>query len=241
MKIINAFWEKRNLGVDCIEVNLEQSDSIKDVQDVIIKHEKIEYQVFKIPTGNINFVKELSEKGFCFIETIFEVKLDIDKYSIPENIERFNKKITYKPISKNDLVKLEVEINKGIFNTDRVALDPEFGIDYASRRYFNWIKDENEKCNCMFEILYNDKPLGFFGLKEIGVNSYDNFLAGLYINDNSMGLGFSILSKSIEETKNRMGKHLTTHISSNNLPVIRIYTQFGFIPTNISYIMVKHV
>ena len=37
MKIVNAVWEKRNLGVDTVEITFEKKDSEKEVEDFLDK------------------------------------------------------------------------------------------------------------------------------------------------------------------------------------------------------------
>ena len=32
MKIINAIWEKRNLGLDCNEIEIEYGDTVKTIK-----------------------------------------------------------------------------------------------------------------------------------------------------------------------------------------------------------------
>jgi len=36
MKIVNAVWEKRNLGVDTVEITFEKKDSEKEVEDFLM-------------------------------------------------------------------------------------------------------------------------------------------------------------------------------------------------------------
>jgi hypothetical protein len=240
MRIIDAIWEKRNLGVSCKEIVIENSDSVQDVESVIANLLDIDYVVFKVQSGGIEYVKLLSEHGFYFIEALSEMSLDIDSYNIPKKLVRFDQNVKYHLFPSEKLNILGSELKKGIFTTDRIALDSRFGTDMAAYRYFNWIQDEVSKGNSIYEIVYKEMPIGFFAMKQIGENSFDNFLAGLYVNESNFGFGFSILSKSIEEVKKRNGKYLITHVSSNNLPVIRLYIQFGFSPNNIYYLMIKH-
>jgi len=239
LKIINAFWELRNLGVSSSEITIELSDTIDDLKAILFSFKGPEYIVFKVPSGGVEFLKCLTDNGFYFVETLSEMQLDITDYNIPEKLARFDKNLTYKILPSEDLDSLGYEIKKGIFNTDRIAMDSNFGKDIAANRYFNWIKDEVLKGNNIYEILYKEEPIGFFGLKQIGDRSFDNFLAGLYIEKSNFGFGFSTITKSIEEIKIRNGKYLITHVSSNNISIYRLYIQLGFMVNNHSYCMTK--
>ena len=239
MQIIDAFWEKRNLGVETKEIVLSNSDSLSDIENGInsLSSEK-RYTVVKVPNGRTDFVKLLTNKGFCFVESLFEVSLRIADFQLPESLKRFDSLLSYRQLVTGEAFeRLEKEIKKGIFTTDRVALD--FGIDMAAVRYINWIKDEQQAGSEIFEILYEEEPIGFFTLKNLSNGRYDNFLAGMYHSESNQGLGFSILSKPIIELSRRKAKFYVTHISSNNLAVMRLYFSFGFTPANIVYVMTK--
>lgn len=240
MQIIDAYWEQRNLGTTCKEVILEPSDSIDALQMFIQDAGNVGYMVLKVPAGGVKFLQFLSGHGFIFIESLNEVTLNLSGYKMSPKIERFDKNINYRRLPFDELDRLGAEIKKGIFNTDRIALDGHFGVDIAANRYFNWIKDEVAIGNSVYETSCKATPLGFFALKQTKKGVFDIFLAGMYLNPANFGFGFSILSKSIEEVKRQGGEFITTHISSNNIRVFRLYLQFGFVLDKISYVMIKH-
>jgi hypothetical protein len=239
MKIIDAFWEKRNLGIESKEIILSNSDSLSDIESVLNSLLSARYYiVVKIPIRKPDFIRFLTEKGFYFVESLFEVSLHIPDFKLPESLKKFDEMLKYRKLtSREDLERLSIEIKKGIFTTDRIALDPIFGIDISSVRYINWLKDELLKGSEIFEISFKENPIAFFTLKNISEGKYDNFLAGMYHNESNIGFGFSILSKPLIELKNRQAKYYITHISSNNLAVMRLYFYFGFSPIDIVYVM----
>jgi len=242
MQVIDAFWEKRNLGIETKEIILHKNDLLHDIENVLnlLSSDK-RYIVIKVPVGKLDFIKFLTDKGFCFVETLLEVTLHIEEFNLPKILKRFDDMLKYRKLTTiDDFERLEKEIKKGIFTTDRIAINPNFGIDIAAIRYINWIRDEIQKGNEIFEILCKDEPIGFFALKMISNGKYDNFLAGIYRREQNNGFGFSILSKPIMELKKRQAKLYTTHISSNNLAVMRLYFSLGFSPTNIVYVMTKN-
>ena len=241
MLITDAFWEKRNLDIETKEIVLSDSDSLLDIENTLNSlPSKKQYIVVKIPAGKPDFIKLLTKKGFYFIESLFEVSLRIVDFQLPKSLKKFDEMLTYrKLVSDEDFEKLEIEIKKGIFTTDRIALDPNFGIDISALRYVNWLEDEVQKGCEIFEILCKEKPIGFFALKKLSDGKYDNFLAGMYRNDSAAGFGFSILSKPITELQKKQAKFYVTHISSNNLSVMKLYFYFGFSPVNVVYVMTK--
>jgi hypothetical protein len=67
MKIINAFWEERNIGKKTIEVEYEKSDNETDFINSITSLKDASYIVIKAPSGNFELSSILSEKGFKYI------------------------------------------------------------------------------------------------------------------------------------------------------------------------------
>jgi hypothetical protein len=242
MKVIDAYWEKRNLGVKTIEIEFENSEVISDF---ILKLEKIkdaQYIVLKVPTGEFELYNELNKNGFYYIESSIQISLSIKDYLLPKKIQKINNLISYHLVDSSRIDSLCNEIRKGVFSTDRIALDNNFGKDISNKRYCNWINDEyRNNNNNIFEIRFGEKEIGFFGIKEKSNLTYEIFLGGIYLEMQNFGLGFSIITKSIEEIITRNGKQLITHVSSNNIPIIRLYTQLGFSPVEIKNVFIKHL
>ena len=161
---------------------------------------------------------------------------------LPKKIQKINNLISYHLVDSSRIDSLCNEIRKGVFSTDRIALDNNFGKDISNKRYCNWINDEyRNNNNNIFEIRFGEKKIGFFGIKEKSNLTYEIFLGGIYLEMQNFGLGFSIITKSIEEIITRNGKQLITHVSSNNIPIIRLYTQLGFSPVEIKNVFIKHL
>lgn len=241
MKIINAFWEERNLGETTIEFQVNKQDSQEEVINAIKESNSYKYCVAKVDTPNVEAQKLLSENGFAYIESSINMFLDIRNFRLTPLQERINKAITYRSIKEFQLSAFEQKLKKGIFDTDRIFLDSHFSKDIAASRYFNWISDELTRGTELFEILYKEKEIGFFTQKKIDEFTYYPFLAGLYEESSCIvGIGFSVLAKPIEDAMKRGGKAISTYVSSNNLPIVRLHVQLGFVPNNFSSVFVKH-
>jgi hypothetical protein len=240
MQIVNTFWEQNNLGVSSEEVVLENKDGIEDLLGYIKKKSKVQYTVIKVPQPKVEYFEILSSNGFVFRETLIEVKMDLNSFKLPVKLSKLDTLLSYQKASDIELENVCNEIGLGIFDTDRIALDNKFGVAISSKRYSNWVMDEYKKNNDIFQIYYKNDPIGFFGIKKKSDGNYDNFLAGIYLKYKSFGFGFSIISKAIEEIRLLGGLKYTTHISSNNLSVIRLYQEFGFVTQNLQYVFVRH-
>ena len=242
MKIINASWEERNLGVTCCEVTIEKDDSLSYVEDGLSRLSSVQYLVIKVDAPNVEAHLLLEKLGYTFIEANINMFLDVRNYRLSALEQRFNSQIHYRKLSiKKELEGFEAELDKGLFNTDRIYLDPNFTKEQAAHRYKCWIKDEMERGAELFEISYKENAIGFFTQKQLDEKTYYPFLAGLYPgNQEKVGLGFSVLAKPIEDVMKRGGRYISTYVSSNNLPMVKLHAQLGFLPNKICNVFVKH-
>jgi|SRR5690554_374242 len=240
MKIINAFWEKRNLGVSTVEMVIDSKDPLETVLKEI-ESIKAEYIVIKVPVSRFDINKMLIDKNFNYIEGSCNFVLNLSEAKLSPFQERLNKTIYYSPMNSDETVILFEEIRKGLFKTDRIYLDDFFTKEKASERYVKWIEDELSRTTEIFKITLKEETIGFFSFKQTDEITYYPFLAGLYEKYAQSGLGFVTLRKPIEEAIKRGGKKISTYASTNNLPVIKAHIQQGFNINEILYVFVKHI
>ncbi len=239
MKVIDAFWEKRNLGVSCTEIKIDTKDKLNDIKNILANCDS-EYIVCKMPFNHFGFNHLLTNQGFTFMESSIKLDLAVKNTLLTPLQERINNEIYYDLMNNYDLDLLYNEIRGGLFKTDRIFLDPNFMNNQAYERYVNWIKDEKLNQSQIFKIIYKNETVGFFTLKQIDKSTYYPFLAGLYNKYSSSGLGFTALRKPIEEVIRVGGKNISTYVSSNNLPIVNIHLQLGFVFRSLEYVYIKH-
>lgn len=238
MEIREAFWEKRNLDLDTLEIDFEVIDEYNnDLANMLSRYKHI---VAKTPGGDIKLLHRLENEGFRFMETqiCFSKKLDLN-YKTPENFKRVSERISAKPVmTELELDSILNEINKGVFETDRIALDMFFGIESAARRYRNWITDEFKNNNSrLFELVFGKNNIGFFLIKNINEVKASIVLGGIYNAYKNFGLGFSFIEKAIEISLSEGKTSLIAKVSSNNLPILKLYSVFGFSIFDVSYVL----
>lgn len=241
MKIKEAFWEKRNLGVETLEIEFEETD-VSDIVNSFETYDKYGYIVAKVPTNRIDLVHKLESNKFQFFESQISLSKRLtDKFVLPNYISEWTKKIDIELIETSSQLKnIQSEISKGLFDTDRIAIDPYFGKDVASKRYMNWISDEFQKNeSSLYELIYQGNRLGFFLTKDINDKTKDLLLGGIYNDYKNIGFGFSIIEKPIALAANQGKKKIITKISSNNVQVLNLYTLLEFTVTDINYVLRK--
>lgn len=240
MKVIDAFWEKRNLEVDTIEVSIEVNDSKEEVREALSQI-KAEYIVIKVPSTRADLMFLLNSMGYTFIEGSIHLTHNLKRMELLGIQKRLVDQVSYEEMNGEDIQQLYSEIRKGIFTTDRIYLDQHFTKEQAYNRYINWINDEIVKGTEVYKLQYKGEAFGFFTFKDIGNDVFYPFLAGVYMDYRNTGLGIAFNYKPLCEAVNRKGKLISTYISTNNINAIRMHSIMGYQFDEVSYVCIKHL
>ena len=240
MKITDARWEERNLGVTCYEFHIEMKDDLEKVKEVYFSLPEKEYMVAKVPTMNSDFLEFFQEEGYTFIEAAVRLEHNMREIPVPERILRVCNKCTWKKMGSDDLVQLRSEIYKNIFKTDRVYLDPVFSKQQAARRYDLWIQDLILAGNIPYKVMYNREVVGFYLNKEKEPNVFDGLLAATYHAFEGSGMGYCIQYAGIKSAFDMGARKYIGHVSANNLTVLKILLSIGFQIKTVEYVFTKH-
>ncbi|WP_434309619.1 hypothetical protein [Hominifimenecus sp. rT4P-3] len=237
MRVIEAFWEKRNLNVDTTEIEVEENDSFDDVKQCL-QNVTSSYQVLKIPTGSVSCFEAAEQNGFVFREAMIQMAHSLRTIERPSVQQRLYDAVFVEPLMEEEQEELYAQIRDGMFEMDRISLDSYFKREQVAERYIGWIHDELKRGTELLKYRYKGDTIGFFGLREIRPGYYDSFLGGIYKAYRKGGIGMVI--KVPEEVKRRGGKKLITSVSSNNVVQVRSLIQNGYIPEKIHYVYIKH-
>lgn len=237
MKVIDAYWEKRNLGVDTKELVCEMSDALLDVKEQI-QQLSAKYMVVKVPSERTDLSEFVQKAGFYYVEDLIEVTHDLHETVRNPLHQRLYDSMSYRRMNEEDVQQLYKEIQAGLFETDRISKDMEFGKEKAARRYENWIKDMISQGAVPYVILYKEEPAGFIILQSKDKKTYTSVLGGGYEKFRSSGLG--IVQKEQEIVKKLGGKRVVTHVSSNNPSQLKALMLNGYLPKDIQHVFIKH-
>jgi hypothetical protein len=242
MKIIDATWEQRNLGVETQEITVDVSDSIADFKDAI-KSLKASYSVIKLPPNKVDFVFYAEDQGFRLVETQFIMDGNIKKI-LPKAKEILRRASFFSVETDNSpemFDSIASKINEGIFHTDRIAVDPYFSKEIANRRYANWLLDLKDDANSNLQIMKKNENIVGFNLNKNDVHLAHGLIGGLLKQYQSEPLGLywgaAIFANASED------KGITTWeatISSNNFSIIKLWEYFGLPISSISSVFVRH-
>ncbi|MDR1017047.1 MAG: hypothetical protein LBL67_06330, partial [Coriobacteriales bacterium] len=165
MKVVNAVWEERNLGVKCHEITIEPGDEPTLVKDDLASAEA-EYTVVRVPVACPEWHRALETQGYTFVEAAVTCAHETAELPplLPKQ-RRLLESCSCVRLQQDELPLLESHMHKGLFTTDRIALDPHFSVGQANRRYLLWIKDEFARGGLLYWVEAGGQKVGFFGLK----------------------------------------------------------------------------
>ena len=102
MKIIDAIWEKRNLGVSSYEVVIETEDSASDIEKKLAELDA-DYIVVKVPSEHSDVLESVQKSGFSYIEDLIHVEHDLAEVTRNRIIQRLYDETTYREMNDEDL------------------------------------------------------------------------------------------------------------------------------------------
>lgn len=244
MKSIHAVWELENLGVDAWEISMEAQDA----PELLAAEEKrlasggARYLVVKTPVNCPKLLFGLAELGYTYVETVFHVAISRAEYHMPAAVARFDRGLTVvERASEGDRERIFGLIRRGVFVSDRVSVDPAFGVAIGGRRYANWLRDMLDRGGFLYETLQGERPIGFFVICRKDEDTVDPVLMGLYDERKDRGMGALLHKKTLDTCFAHPCKRLTSTIVSNNAKVLRVYVNAGASITDTLYTYVKHL
>ncbi|MBQ9901036.1 MAG: hypothetical protein IJM51_01430 [Clostridia bacterium] len=237
MKIVNAEWEKRNLGVETIEISIDRNDSLSEVE-AAVKNPNAQYIVLKIPNDRVDIIFAVQKYGYIFIEGMVHLVNHLKNMEVSKIERRIYDSIDIVKMDSSDIDYLKSEVKDGLFDSDRVYLDSYFSKEQAAQRYINWIDDELGRGTEYYKYVYRGNSIGFFALREIGDGHYTSFLGGVYNAYRNSGLGAVV--KGPEFVKAFGAKSIDSYVSTNNIAQIRNLNAHGYEIKEITYTFIRH-
>ena len=238
MKTTPAIWEKRNLGVESVEFDVELSEGVDIIEDII--RNEGEYNVVRVPAGNTAVLFVLQERGYKFSECMVSLCITAKEFAVldmPRPQKRIIDVLSYAPA---DIEALFVELQSGIFTNDRISRDPAFGQALAAKRYWGLISDTLSAGGKAFSVVYKEQDIGFFVNRLRDNGECTGVLFGMYNRWKKSGLGLGGVYMSINQAFRSGARVFTGAVSSNNIDQLRLDLAMGFTVSNLKYILTRH-
>ena len=101
MKIVNAVWEQRNLGVTTTEIMIEDNDTPDLVEEQLSVIDS-GYSVVKVPSEMGHILKLVQANGYTFIEDMIHVEHDLHEIKMNSILKRLYEKTSYREMNDAD-------------------------------------------------------------------------------------------------------------------------------------------
>lgn len=235
MVINDLPYEKRNLGVSACRFQVEQGDSPESIISAVNSSDAV-YKEAIVDAGDIQSVHVLERCGFGFMESMVELAGNKKEIIIPSIGKRFVAVTDYKKATDEEInIILDGIEHSGLFNSDKIALNENFGTDIAGRRYRLWIEDLLKKDGICYSIFYNDVLYGFEILTV--TDGIVDFKLGSALSRSGMSLALITATASYHYWMNSDIKKITTNVSSNNVNMIKIHELYGLKLNRMHYVL----
>ena len=242
MNIIDCIWEITNIGKKTVEISINRNeffdnDFLREIDS------KFEYQVVKVDSGNIEANIQLEKNGFHLIETQIEVEKKLGDFNFNDSLVKYiEPDVSFLDVKSDDVFDAIFErMTPDMFITDRIAVDPYFGLNYSYKRYCSWMRTAFESQSAsFFEILYKGEHIGF-SMYRVKDKIWHGDLGGLYPGY-GQGLGLLTACGAFLYMRQR-GMNITklvSNISSNNVSVIPTFNYCHYNFKKFVYVFVKH-
>lgn len=220
-------------------MTVETSDHPEEITGVLesIIHMEKTYCVLKYPSICFSGGQDLTGLGFTFFESQLNFKTTKREFArIQRDMGRHVTPRIFRLIDSSNADNLLHEFDKGIFQTDRIALNPAFGPTLANLRYKKWLISCLDKPEYRItETLWNGKPVGFGMDRLVG----DRVIGLLGANYPGFEGKLSYINGMFDSTSQYFAegyKVFVSSVSSNNIQIIRIFEKLGFIVADIQYV-----
>lgn len=240
MKLVEATWEQRNLGITVYEAALEPQDTPGEVTAALtVIHGMADYVSVKVPTSLFALAGCLEDLGYSFREVLTTVEIDHIP-ALDRVMQRYADNLASCQASQIDKAKIFDEIMSGLFTTDRFSLDPAFSRTQSANRYCNWINDEISRGGELHAITFKGNLVGFFLVRHLEKNRYVSLLAGIFAGYQRMGMGYFINHLAYDYCFRSGAKSVSTTYSSNNLSASNIHFHLPVRLRSQSYVFTRH-
>lgn len=125
MKIIDAYWEKRNLMLDTTEIVIEPVDLIDDIRSTL-KSIQSEYVVVKVPVEQIDLTFVLAELGYTFIEAMMHIESNMSLDVPSPQKEEVLSQVETVPAEGDDVVRIVSHIRTGLRGIVILSLNNQY-------------------------------------------------------------------------------------------------------------------
>lgn len=224
IKYEEAPWDGAPLAMSAYNITEYKTDSETNA-DILINtfdnaFKDIEYSSVRVDSRDVLQLKALGKAGFHMTEIAMKVTGVLSKLDIDNTL--FDK-FTFEKASVKDYDTI-ARYAVRYFNHGKFHEDPLISRTSADTRNINMVRDLTDKYET-FVGRVGDKVIGFMILNQDN-STVELLLGGMHIDYRH--LSYAFWNRVFSEYKNKAVKKFITTISAANIPVINLYSRFGF-------------
>jgi hypothetical protein len=241
VKIVDAFWEERNLGLKVCEIVFEDNEII-DFDAITDLGKSYQYIVAKIPGDSVHLVHNLESHGFIYLENQLVLYILSDELlNIDKNWEQRFRNVSCEKVSdKKDLDNICDQIMKGLYIKGRISSDPEIKNGISDLRIVNWLNDLFVREDVyIYRLIKDENAIGYFALEKINNAHYNVIQAGIFGDYQNRGFSFLIPLNILKIAYKKGIKGIFAPISSNNIKMINSISKFMHLSVKKTFIVMR--
>ena len=243
MKIIDCYWELKNIGDTTAEIIVEKGDCYqREIFENV--EQKFSYVVVKVPMSMLDFNFGLSQFGYTISEIQCKLSKKFNDFNINDKlIQIVYEDVTFREIHDEALFNEVLDsITPNMFSTDRITLDPHYGPNIGCQRYKNWMQTAFENKTSSFLATFYKGQLAGFSMYKKEKDNVEGILGGNFSKFQSSALGIVTPTRHFLHAykNNENFKKYHTSISTNNVPVWQLYNYLHYKIDQLYYVFVKH-
>ena len=224
IKVRETPWDTRLFGISTIEIRVGSGSTAGELREIMLAL-KADMVTVRIEEPSQHLFTILNEFDFNFVESM----LTFQRY--PPRLSESGTQKVYSALAGEAGVvpdELRQNILSGMFFTDRISANPNFGPKVSSERYLSWLADEIANGAQIRYVYHSGLVFGFFSIRRLPDNRPYIALSGVFPDTKVPGGGV-FLQRAILEYCSREGLGpIETHVSLNNLAAVRAHVISGF-------------
>lgn len=227
MRVVDAHWELRNLGLRTLEIEFETADLPETISKLLDENSNV-IVVAKVPVGHVGLHHQLARHGFVFCESMIDFRHDLHDVELSSALSRLSGNVQVASASRSQVPVILENVTSGMFTTDRISLHPRFSSVTANRRYANWLRDELEQGANLMQLIYRDQVVAFFSFRIVSADEPVIALSGVFPGLVLPGMGSVLQAKILEHARQSGCRALSTRVSTNTPAAIKTHLDLDF-------------
>ena len=228
MKVTDAKWELKNLGLRVCELEFA-ADEVIPAGGVIPGTEAFDYIVAKVPAGNTRAAHRLEEIGYRYLENQLELMIDVDQSGERGDKLRLRfKAYSCRRVSSDKELGIIIKNTAdGLFDKDRFSVDPLIDPGLPSKRIANWTETIcMDRGSMVYAIYAGEHMAGYFILTAINASHAYVNMAGIFRKYQGRGLSFLLIDNILARAGEEGFTAVKAAVSVNNIRTINTFTRF---------------